>query len=149
MMRKTIYPLGIAFLQSFSTQAQTLETTPEQKPEKVQASTQARLAVTGDVLAIRVGQEGFCGKRHLIQRDAYTKIMVEGGKRVWIDADHSWGSMQCLGDYTFVPEAAAIYVIRNVQGYERCGIQLYRVIDSNKLRQEPIEKSTREACPLF
>ena len=103
----------------------------------------------GDLQYLRVGQQGFCGARDFIPPDQYMKLLVRGNQRVWLDVGHRAGFLECKGDYSFVPDSAAIYVIKFTAAGTSCLTQLFQVVEvrgSNTLLARQLEKSQREIC---
>lgn len=93
-------------------------------------SPKAIVAIVGDADRFNIGQEGYCGKRAEIASLSNAKFRISAGTRTYFfvraEFKVSYGAYFCEGDYSFLPEAGMLHIIRYSMDDDRCKLEMFK-----------------------
>lgn len=90
----------------------------------------ATIVLLGEIDRFDIGQDGYCGERSEIQPATDARFRIPADKpthfhlrsRYWTPAFH----YTCEGDYSFLPEAGRLHLIRYALVGNKCQLQMFR-----------------------
>ncbi len=92
----------------------------------------AIVAVVGEAERLTVGQDGFCGARTEIATPANVQFKVAPNRRTFFFIQTSFrvqaGTYTCRGDFSFVPEAGRLHIIRHTMQDTACRVELFKAV---------------------
>lgn len=114
------------------------------------ATSKSRIAVVGDLDALYVGQDGYCGSRTFIEANARMGIFVAGDQRTWLRMGATFHTSNaranCTGEFSFLPRAGHAYVVRYSWPGDRCLFELFRVVPGADPVTETLTREEPQAC---
>lgn len=110
----------------------------------------ATIAVVGDADHLNVGQDGFCGKRTVIDSPSNVSFEVPAGKRTWIYIRSKFRTTAvtstCEADFSFIPESGLLHIIRFTFPNDKCYLEVFRNPPGQIPARIPVEPSPAKAC---
>jgi hypothetical protein len=121
------------------------------------ATNKARLAFVGEHDELQVGQDGYCGARTNVARENWQSVFAQGGERVWFRLSAKLRGQvsrfrgenldfSCEGEYSFVPTAGKLYIVRYAWLDNSCQFELFRSNPGGTPEAEPLTVETRRSC---
>ena len=112
----------------------------------------ATIAVVGDADHLNVGQDGFCGKRTIIDDPSNVSFEVPAGKRTWIYLRSKFRTTDvtstCEADFSFTPQSGLLHIVRFTFPNDKCYLEVFRNSPGQKPERMAVEPSPAKACIL-
>lgn len=92
----------------------------------------AIVVIVGDADRFNIGQNGYCGKRSEIPNPSNAQFRVHPDKRTYFyikaSIETAFGITYCEGDYSFIPEATKVHIIRYSMAGDNCLLELFQSV---------------------
>ena len=110
----------------------------------------AIIAVVGDAERLNIGQSGYCGNRTEIDRPSNVQFQVPPDKQTYFYIKASFrvptGHYYCEGDYSFVPQAGKLHIIRYSFLESACRLELFAGTPGATPVPAAFEREERRSC---
>jgi hypothetical protein len=110
----------------------------------------ATIAVVGDADRLTIGQDGFCGKRNEVSKPRNARFRIPAGKEThfFIRTSFTGEVVQtwCEGDYSFVPDADQVHIIRFTMNGNQCVLEVFQSVPGGTPKLMPVSRSPSQSC---
>ena len=103
----------------------------------------ARLAVTGSADISLFGQDGYCGSMTSYDKSNTSGVLIDADRRTWFRLKHK---QDCVGDFSFVPEAGKAYVLRAGTPSRPCLAEFFRINPGRQPTRELLRIEESRSC---
>ena len=106
----------------------------------------------GDAEFFNIGQDGYCGKRAIVDSPASKTFLLPSGKTTWFRMSSRLrvptATYSCSGEYSFLPVAGKLHILRYSVVADGCLFEHFMGEPSGTPAPAPIQQGEPRSCLL-